>query len=202
MFVLRTLPIATAALSTLQEAMASTSLIGDTMAIEWGGIFSRTLGAWSLLSFALSSCNTHPQATIIVSANSSTFNGNLCGVDVTVGANTVTAYEYPEYGGTSFAGTVPGGGFKFNGFVLIDETKPILTATLADSSVAGFSELNIEVISGDLWVNFAGLDVSPPNDVVIDVTAQLSAPEPSIWAMLLLGFAGLGFAGYCSARAA
>ena len=28
------------------------------------------------------------------------------------------------------------------------------------------------------------------------------APEPSTWAMLLLGFAGLGFAGYRRARVA
>ncbi len=34
-----------------------------------------------------------------------------------------------------------------------------------------------------------------------DVTVQQDVPEPSTWAMMLLGFAGLGFAGYRRARA-
>ncbi len=32
-------------------------------------------------------------------------------------------------------------------------------------------------------------------------TYNTSVPEPSTWAMMLLGFAGLGFAGYRRARA-
>ena len=31
--------------------------------------------------------------------------------------------------------------------------------------------------------------------------AVVSAPEPSTWAMMLIGFAGLGFVGYRRARA-
>ena len=37
---------------------------------------------------------------------------------------------------------------------------------------------------------------------VTNVTVVVGAPEPSTWAMLLLGFAGLGFAGYRRARTA
>ena len=33
------------------------------------------------------------------------------------------------------------------------------------------------------------------NDVTLTIV-----PEPSTWAMMLLGFGGLGFAGYCKAR--
>jgi uncharacterized membrane protein len=35
----------------------------------------------------------------------------------------------------------------------------------------------------------------------IAVPASPSVPEPSTWAMMLLGFAGLGYAGYRRARA-
>jgi PEP-CTERM motif len=35
-----------------------------------------------------------------------------------------------------------------------------------------------------------------------DVTVQLSVPEPSTWAMMLIGFAGLGFLGYRISRKA
>jgi hypothetical protein len=34
-----------------------------------------------------------------------------------------------------------------------------------------------------------------------DVVGWAVAPEPSTWAMMLLGFAGLGFVGYRRARA-
>ena len=34
-----------------------------------------------------------------------------------------------------------------------------------------------------------------------DPSAAISVPEPSTWAMMLLGFAGLGFAGYRRAKA-
>ena len=35
-----------------------------------------------------------------------------------------------------------------------------------------------------------------PNDFAIGTVALSSVPEPSTWAMMLLGFAGLGFAGF------
>ena len=36
--------------------------------------------------------------------------------------------------------------------------------------------------------------------VSLDATSNLSAPEPATWAMMALGFAGLGFAGWRRAR--
>ena len=38
-------------------------------------------------------------------------------------------------------------------------------------------------------------DVANPSGILVTTTAS-AAPEPSTWAMMLLGFAGLGFAGY------
>jgi hypothetical protein len=37
-------------------------------------------------------------------------------------------------------------------------------------------------------------------DVILNAVSTSAVPEPSTWAMLLLGFAGLGFAGYRKAR--
>jgi hypothetical protein len=37
---------------------------------------------------------------------------------------------------------------------------------------------------------------------VTDRLVSASAPEPSTWAMMLIGFAGLGFAGYRARRTA
>ena len=51
-----------------------------------------------------------------------------------------------------------------------------------------------------IMVNFAGL--APPNGAqfILDVTTGSATtpavPEPSTWAMVILGFAGIGFMGY------
>jgi hypothetical protein len=54
---------------------------------------------------------------------------------------------------------------------------------------SGATRLYLGVVDGFGWYNNPG---------VIDVTISgaTSVPEPSTWAMMLLGFAGLGFAGY------
>jgi PEP-CTERM motif len=44
----------------------------------------------------------------------------------------------------------------------------------------------------------AGNAPLPPLALVSDVSLTSSAPEPSTWAMMLLGFGGLGFAAYRS----
>jgi hypothetical protein len=53
---------------------------------------------------------------------------------------------------------------------------------------------------------FAGSTVSQPGDAILQGPAgsqsfaAAAVPEPSTWAMMLLGFAGLGYAGYRRAR--
>jgi PEP-CTERM motif len=50
----------------------------------------------------------------------------------------------------------------------------------------------------------AHLDPAYLHTLVIDVTTGSvgAVPEPSTWAMMILGFAGLGFAGYRKSRKA
>jgi hypothetical protein len=47
-------------------------------------------------------------------------------------------------------------------------------------------------------VNVAGDNLAVGDQLILDVTAGSApvVPEPSTWAMMLLGFAGLGFVGY------
>ena len=54
------------------------------------------------------------------------------------------------------------------------------------------------------WLR-VGTDIVPPQEPDFNAAFSLSGaavPEPSTWAMMLLGFAGLGFAGYRRARMA
>jgi PEP-CTERM motif len=61
--------------------------------------------------------------------------------------------------------------------------------------------------SGGSVINLGGLSGSMSSQALgINAAGQVvgysvPAPEPSTWAMMLLGFAGLGFAGYRRAKA-
>ena len=50
-------------------------------------------------------------------------------------------------------------------------------------------------------------EISPPNFIefgtgTVTLNGAYATPEPSTWAMMLLGFAGLGFAGYRKVKGA
>jgi hypothetical protein len=58
--------------------------------------------------------------------------------------------------------------------------------------IAFVADLSVTTAAGGV---FTGLVGSGPG-------APVSTPEPSTWAMMLLGFAGLGFLGYRKAKRA
>ncbi|GGI34583.1 hypothetical protein GCM10010987_80090 [Bradyrhizobium guangdongense] len=49
---------------------------------------------------------------------------------------------------------------------------------------------------GNATLNFASLDSNSPYGPVIGGVSISAVPEPSTWAMLILGFAGVGFIAY------
>jgi hypothetical protein len=65
------------------------------------------------------------------------------------------------------------------------------------------SAANVAVTGGYSWVNnsISGVTLTPGETYVAFLTVA-AAPEPSTWAMMLAGFAGLGFAGLRRARKA
>jgi hypothetical protein len=59
-------------------------------------------------------------------------------------------------------------------------------------------QITIEIVTNDQgapWTDLEGVD-----NVVLSSASATGAPEPSTWAMMSLGFAGLGFVGYRRSR--
>jgi hypothetical protein len=104
-------------------------------------------------------------------------------VDVTDTQIIWTASEDAIYGDGAF------NGFKldFSGATITDVTLDSATTL----TPVGFSFTGDEVL-----LNLAELTGFEGQMTILDVSATASAvPEPSTWALLLLGFAGLGYAG-------
>jgi hypothetical protein len=77
----------------------------------------------------------------------------------------------------------------FNGSLVDDVLNPALTTfTISDLVATGTStDLQIHGRQDPSFITFANLSVT---------TAVAAVPEPSTWAMMILGFCGLGFMAY------
>jgi hypothetical protein len=95
---------------------------------------------------------------------------------------------------------------RFNGVVMMAANEVINVSVVADvqltySSMLGISETASGSASAD--PTFAIDDPAFANYTIVGVPvgpAATAAPEPATWAMMLLGFAGLGFVGYRKAK--
>jgi hypothetical protein len=90
----------------------------------------------------------------------------------------------------------------FNGFAFSFSSGVDITGVAVDpSSAADFrpSAGGLTFAPTGIFVNVVGDNPAPGDQLILDVTTKGSmttVPEPSTWALMLLGFAGLGFAGW------
>jgi hypothetical protein len=80
----------------------------------------------------------------------------------------------------------------------------IAVTTVADNNLATiFNPYQLDFAAtggGSYYVSFNAVGPGVSIDPVLDNVAVNAVPEPATWAMMLLGFAGLGLAGYRKAR--
>ena len=123
----------------------------------------------------------------------------------TAGSTADIAWTYSVSGTPSltdafaaFAGTVSGTGTQSLNEVLSNGTT--LSLNSAGSTTATFSPVgSLSVIKDQN--DFAGAAGSATSSVLQNAFSVTSVvPEPSTWAMMLLGFAGLGYAGFRSRK--
>lgn len=103
------------------------------------------------------------------------------------------SYDYPIANYPNGAGLTV---FPFNGFNISGPNglSPIISAFVdSNSNVTGLTDSDIGFTANSVSVNLAG-DVFPPGSVgLIDIQFARAVPEPSTWAMMMLGFCGFGF---------
>lgn len=163
------------ALAATTAPAGATINVGDTLDVQYiyGGVYD------DLGNFAYTgpgqSVGSAGITTVFLSGGEVAFANDQSGLD-----------------GVTFSGVEP-----FNGPVLTDLTNGSAFAGWnVTSATAGYTSAYLT--SGAIGVNWSG-QLYNGGEVVIGASG---VPEPSTWAMLMLGFASLGFAGYRKGKGA
>ena len=82
--------------------------------------------------------------------------------------------------------------FPFNGSAFQDLTNAFITASLdAATTQSGFTSANLNVLNGDLQLNFSGLTLNAGSKIVVDFAGGATVPEPTSLSLLIAGIAGV-----------
>jgi len=86
----------------------------------------------------------------------------------------------------------------FTGFAFVFSSGADITGVRVDpASALDFRPVDLTFDSTDIFVNLVGRSPAVGAVLTLDVTAGTPViPEPSTWALMLVGFAGLGFPGF------
>jgi PEP-CTERM motif len=110
---------------------------------------------------------------------------NFAGVEH-INSVTVWVDNALGYGGVSLPSSVAIDGTDFP--IAPDNSNPAPRGyTFSSLDITG-SSVNVQFFQSNAWV------------MVVEVSFSSGVPEPATWAMMLIGFAGLGVAGYRSTR--
>jgi PEP-CTERM motif len=88
---------------------------------------------------------------------------------------------------------------SYNGLRFTDITRdPGITGITLDpsSNANGVNISDATFTSNSVSFNFQGQNWGPNQTAVFDLQFSSAVPEPSTWAMMILGFAGVGFMAY------
>lgn len=93
-------------------------------------------------------------------------------------------------------GDVPPGGW--GGFVLTFSGIPTISNVVNDAS-STLTLTSLAFNSDTIWMEYVSSARYDGAFTTLDISFS-TVPEPSTWAMMLIGFAGLGFAGYLKVK--
>jgi hypothetical protein len=115
-----------------------------------------------------------------------TFLTGIPNVTATVGASTISL-SFDASGTFTVA--------SFNGLTITDLTdSDIVGVLLGSTNVAGFDASRLSFTSNSVSLNLQGLQTTSQSSIIANVSfAGAAVPEPATWAMMLVGFAGIGY---------
>ena len=109
-----------------------------------------------------------------------------CGYTFSFTANTISYFN-------PYVGFYSGTGTDFNGWVLQFSGVPKITSVTNDPT-SQMDPISISFTDNTVELNFSGQFRPSASTSVFDVTFAAGVPEPGTWAMMLVGFGGLGAA--------
>jgi choice-of-anchor C domain-containing protein len=124
--------------------------------------------------------------------------GNVAGTIASQTLNTTAGVLY--VGSFMIAGNTDGGpAIKTLGFLIDGVAQPAVTFDSTGNSRAsmGWSTETFQFVgTGSDTIQFESLTATPYGPALDDVVVTAAVPEASTWAMMLLGFCGVGFMAY------
>jgi hypothetical protein len=168
----RGLLISAAALAFATSSTAAwASLVGDSVeVIEYYPDFGDIFGS--------------PTAPQTVTSGGVTFaDVGRSEVDVTVSGSTITLTPLESYTPNPAS---------FNGFDIDDLTKSDITGASLAMGSGPLPTGDLSFDDHDVFANLASVPLSPYAPIVIDVQTTGGVPEPTAWAMMLIGMGALG----------
>jgi hypothetical protein len=179
---MKTLLISAAALA-LASSAANAGIVGTTVTIDYLFPDSGTVFGSSVV----------PVPTNPTTLSCAPGGPGVCSAFAENALFTITdnSFTVSEDAGSSYTPAA------FNGIEYVDSGIHISGVTLS-TNLPGLTAADVGFGPNAVWYNAQGLDFSNASYfVTLTVT---TAPELSTWAMLALGFVGLGFAGYWTSR--
>jgi hypothetical protein len=170
------------------SANAAVSLVGTDVTISY--LFPT---ATQVFGTTILPITTDPTTLDCSASGSGVCSAFVENAAITIGADSFTvvensgnSYATAAFNGVEFSNLDFGPGEKITGFSLL-------------TNLPGLTPADISFTSDSIKYNASGLSFEN-SPYFITLTVTTAVPELSTWAMLLLGFAGLGFAGYRTSR--
>lgn len=166
--------------------VGAATLVGDTINLNYLFPDSSTVFGSSSLSIASdpTSLSCSPGGLGVCSAFAENATFTVTSNSITLAEDGGSSYTPAAFNGLQYSNL--GFGSGITGFSL-------------STDLAGLTASDVSFTGSSIEFNAQGL--SFPDAYFVTLTLSSGVPEPSTWAMLVLGFAGLGFAGYRRAKA-
>jgi hypothetical protein len=157
-----------------------------TTFVSGGGTL--VLTPWAGLNFSVD-----PQLRVFTNGGSADFNISSPGMTVLNSSALLAGVSFPAAGATNI-GRIAGIGFDPGAFQIANWSDGTALLGERDVGLGHVVGINLHVITSD--TAYYVIDQPWAATLLVNAVNVGAVPEPSTWAMMILGFAGIGFIAY------